>query len=353
MDFGIPKEVRDFEYRVGLTPGGVYALAGAGNTVFVESGAGAGAGFSDEDYRKVGAEVRYSPDEVYGRAAVVLKVARLAQREYAYLQKGQTVLSFLHFAVASRDLGETLAQMRMTAIAYEMIERPNGDRPVLRTTSQVAGRMAPIIAGQYLEAANGGRGILLGGIPGVPSAEVVILGAGVVGLNAAAAFAGLGAQVTVLDQNYERLEAAERALGRGVVTVMSSAYAIQRAVRYADVVVGAVLEPGRRAPVLLTRAMLREMRPRAVLIDFAIDQGGCAETSRPTTHQSPTYMEEGVIHYAVPNVPARVPRTASHALTNAALPYLVDIGALGVEAAIEKRPGLRRGLQVFRGEVQP
>ncbi len=352
MHLGVPKEVRELEQRVGLTPPGVAALVHAGHRVYVERGAGTGAGFSDDEYRNVGAEICYSADEVYGRAQVIAKVTRLTEKEYPLLAPRQTILSFLHFAVASRDLGDALEHCQVTAIAYERIQADDGTLPVLLPTSQVAGRMAPIIAGQLLESAKGGRGILLSGIAGIPSAAVVIIGAGVLGTNAARGFLGLGAQVTILDSNLAKLETIERECDGRLTTLLSTYYNLNRVLRFADVVIGALLVPGQRAPVLLTREVLRQMRPRAVLIDFSIDQGGCAETSRPTTPRNPTYVEEGIVHYAVPNVPACVARTASHALTNAALSYLLEIGARGVEGALEANACLRRGVQAWHGELQ-
>lgn len=352
MNFGIPKEVREFEQRVGLTPAGVYALTHAGHRVFVETEAGTAAGFSDDEYRECGAEIVYSSEEAFGRAEILAKVARLTEKEYRLLQQGQTLLSFMHFAVASHDLAEALRGYEISAVAYEKIRTEDGGAPVLLPTSQVAGRMAPVIAGQLLESIEGGRGILLSGIPGVPPAAVVIIGAGAVGTSAARAFLGLGAQVTVLDNQYARLEAIDREFKGGLTTQVSTTYNLNRVLRFADVVVGAVLVYGQRAPILITRKMLRAMRPRAVLIDFAIDQGGCAETSRPTTHKSPTFILDDVIHYCVPNVPARVARTASHALTNAALPYLLEIAARGLEGACEADPALRRGLQARGGTIQ-
>ena len=352
MKFGVPKEIRAHEFRVGLTPGGIFALVNSGHQVYVQTGAGSGSGFSDEEYRRVGADVVYSAEEAYGRAEVVLKVSRISAEEYGYLSEGQVLLSFLHLAVASRDLPQALINAKISAIAYELIQSSDGNRPVLRSTSQVAGRLAPLIAGHYLGTEHGGRGILLTGIPGVPSAEVVILGAGIVGLNAAQAFLGLGAQVTILDSDFRALEEVENRFGRRANTLLSTPYNIARVIKFADVLVGAVLTPGQRAPVLLTREMIREMRPRAVFLDFAIDQGGCSETSRPTNYQNPTYLEENVIHYAIPNIPASVPRTASHGLTNAALPYIQDIADLGLKGALEFRVGLQRGLQVLNGELQ-
>jgi alanine dehydrogenase len=363
MEFGVPSEIRPREYRVSLTPAGVDTLARAGHTVYVESRAGAGAGFQDEAYRSVGARLVYSPEEVWRRAQVIVKVARPTAEEHAFFQ-GQTLLAFLHLAVASPDLAAALREQRMTVVAYEMIQNEDGSLPVLHSTSEVAGRLAPIIAGSLLETmacrmpgeAPEGRGILLGGIPGVPPANVVILGAGVAGTNAARAFLGMGAQVTVLDSEIARLQRLDDLLGGRAVTMHATPYNIGKAIAFADVVIGAVYVAGQRAPVLVTREMVRTMRPRAVIIDFSIDQGGCVETSRPTTHRDPIYFDEGVLHYCVPNVPARVARTASHALTNALLPYLVDIGRLGVDQALLTNRPLRRGLNVYRGglpEVVP
>ncbi|GIL14984.1 MAG: alanine dehydrogenase [Chloroflexota bacterium] len=351
MNFGVPKEIRPFELRVGLTPAGVYGLTQAGHTVFVERDAGAAANFDDNEYRAVGAQVVYSPEEVWGRANVIAKVSRLETREYPLLNSKQTILSFLHLAVASRDLPHALQRAQVTAIAYEMIQTAEGHLPVLTPLSQVAGRHAPVIAGELLESARGGRGILLSGIPGVPPAAVVILGAGSLGANALRAFVGMGSQVTILDTRADRLEALCEQFNGRITTLFSTPYNLQRVLKFADVVIGAVLVPGQRAPVLITREMLRTMRKRAVLIDYAIDQGGCAETSRPTAHDSPTYVVENVIHYCVPNVTARIARTASHALTNAALPYLLEIGARGTAKALELDAALRHGAQVLNGTV--
>lgn len=353
MDFGIPKEIRESEQRVGLTPAGVHALAEAGHRVYIERGAGAAAGFSDDEYRAVRAEIVYSAEEVYGRARVIAKVTRLTEKEYPHLRAHQVLLSFLHLAVASRDLAQALHEHQMTAIAYELIRADDGTLPVLAPTSQVAGRLAPIIAGQFLESAHGGRGILLSGIAGVPPAAVVIIGAGVVGRNAARAFLGLGAQVMLIDNQHAKLEQLDQQFDGRATTLLATPYNLGRALRFADVVVGAVLVPGQRSPILVTRQMLKTMRPRAVFIDFSIDQGGCAETSRPTTLRNPTFVEENVTHYCVPNVPALVARTASHALTNAALPYLLELGERGVEGALENDPALRRGLQALNGKMQP
>jgi alanine dehydrogenase len=356
MEFGVPSEVRTREYRVGLTPAGVDTLAKAGHTVYVEQGAGAAAGFDDEEYRVVGARLVYSAEEVWRRAQVVVKVTRPTADEHLYFQ-GQTVFSFLHLAVASPDLLNALRERRMTAIAYEMIEDDDGTFPVLHPTSEVAGRLAAIIAGSLLETMScrtaddrpGGRGILLGGIPGVPPANVVILGAGIVGRNAARAFLGMGAQVTVLDSDIRKLQQVDEWLAGRAVTLPAAPFNIARAAAFADVLVGAVYVAGHRAPVLVSRDVVRSMRPRAVIVDFSIDQGGCVETSRPTTHRDPIFVAEGVIHYCVPNVPARVARTGSYALTNAIAPYLLDLGRLGLDAALQVQRALHRGLTVYRG----
>lgn len=356
MEFGVPSEMRPKENRVGLTPAGVDTLTNAGHVVYVESGAGVGAGFKDEVYRSVRARLVYSPEEVWRRAQVVVKVARPTAVEYAFFQ-GQMLLAFLHIAVASPDLEVALREGQMTAIAYETIAGDDGALPVLQPTSEVAGRLAPIIAGSLLETAScglgeeapEGRGILLSGIPGVPPANVVVLGAGVLGRNAARAFLGVGAQVTVLDNDTARLTLLDEIVQGRAVTMMATPYNIGKAVAFADVLIGAVYVTGQQSPVVVTRAMVRTMRPRAVIIDFSIDQGGCVETSRPTTHDNPVYYDEGVVHYCVPNVPARVARTASYALTNALLPYLLDVGRLGVDQALLSNRPLRRGLHLYRG----
>jgi alanine dehydrogenase len=299
----------------------------------------------------MGAEIVYSAEEVYGRADVIAKVTRLAASEHALLREGQTVLCFLHLAVASPDLVEALQQRHITAIAYEMIQTDDGALPVLLTSSEVAGRLAPILAGNLLSSTRGGRGILLSGVPGVPPAAVVILGAGVVGENAARAFLGLGAQVTILDRSPAKLHRIDELFGGRVTTMYATAYNINRVIEFADVLIGAVLVPGHRAPILVTREMVRRMRTRAVIIDFSIDQGGCIETSRPTTLRDSTFVEEGVIHYCVPNLLAQVARTASHALLNASLPFLYEIGAYGVDEAIKRNSALARGVNVWKGRL--
>lgn len=351
MEFGVPKEVRDLDMRVGLTPAGVLALGQAGHTIYIERGAGQGAGFSDENYRKAGAQIVYSAAEAYGRADVVAKVTRPTADEHHLFRHGQMIFSFLHLSVSSPDLLEVLSEQEITAVAYETIQDEDNVLPVLVPMSELAGRLAPIVAGQLLMNTNGGRGTLLSGIPGVPPAAIVIIGGGVLGINAVRAFLGLGAQVTLLDRDVRKLQQVDDAFSGRVTTMISNEYNLQRAVDFADVLVGCVLIPGQRAPVLVSRDMVRRMRPGSVIIDFSIDQGGCVETSRPTTLRDPTYVEEGVIHSCVPNLTATVARTTSYAVTNAALPYLLAVGEHGLLGSHKLLPSLLAGINVYQGEL--
>lgn len=351
MEFGVPKEVRDLEARVGLTPGGVHTLVSLGHTVYVERGAGLASGFTDEKYRLSGAQLVFSPDEAYGRADVVIKVARPTAAEYVRFRDRQTIMSLLHLPVASRDLYETLAGRQITAVALEMVQEDDGSFPVLQPLSEAAGRLTPIIAGRLLMVSKGGRGTLLSGLPGVPAAAVVIVGAGTLGTNAARSFLGLGAQVTVLDNNVTHLQRVDELFPGRVNTMVATKYNLNRAVEFADVVVLCVHTPARRAPILLTRAMVRAMRPRSVLIDFAIDQGGASETSRPSTLRDQTYTDEEVIHFCVPNVTALVGRSMSHALTNANVPLLVAIAQYGLPEVFAANLPLARGLTLYEGRM--
>lgn len=351
MEFGIPKEVRDLESRVGLTPAGVSSLVDHGHTVYVEKNAGVAAGFSDETYRHSGAHVVYSPAEVYGRADVIVKVTRPTASEHSLFRSGQILIAFLHLAVASPDFLEALRERGITAIASEMIERPNGERPILVPMSEVAGRLAPVVAGQLLMTNSGGRGTLLSGIPGVPRGAVAIIGGGVLGANAARAFLNMGAQVVVLDNDINRLQHLDETLNGRVTTMLSSHYNLVRVTEFADVLVGAVLSPGRRAPVLITREMIQHMRPGAVFLDFSIDQGGCSETSRPTTLRDQTYIMDGVIHHCVPNLTAAVARTTSYGLTNSLLPYLLALGEHGMMGLLDQLPHIITGINLYRGKL--
>lgn len=349
MEFGVPKEVRDLETRVGLTPAGVVDLVQAGHTVYVEQGAGWG--FSDAEYQEAGAKIVYSPAEAYGRADVVVKVTRPILQEYPLFRAGQVIFSFLSLPVASPDLANALIENQITAIAYEMIESQDGIRFVLLPTSEVAGRLAPIISGNLLTSGNNGRGVLLSGVPGVPPAAIVIVGGGVLGLNAARAFVGLGAQVTLLDKNPHQLQQVDDRFGGRVTTMICNEYNLHKAVRFADVLVGAASVSGKRAPILVTRQMVESMQPGSVILDFAIDHGGCIATSRPTTLRDPVYTEANVIHYCVPNTAALTARTASYALTNALLPSLLNLGEYGLPDVFQHDPTLAKGVNLYQGQI--
>ncbi len=348
MYIGIPKERRPFEFRVGLSPAGVEILTQSGNTVFVEHEAGSGAGFEDSDFQQAGATLVYSTEEAFGRADLVLKVARPLQEELEWLRPGTILAGFLHLASARQDKIEILLEKKITSIAYEHIEAPDGSLPVLRPFSQIGGAMAAQIAARLLQNNWGGKGILMGGVPGVPPAEAVVLGAGVVGTYATQMFLGMGAHVTVIDHN---LGALQRLWDRNpcIVSRLSTKRNIERSVAYADVVVGAVLVPGQRTPLLVTREMVQSMKPRSVIMDISIDEGGCVETSRPTTHEHPIYIEEGILHYCVPNMPGAVARTATHAFVNSAMPYITEIAGNGLEAVLNN-PSIEAAVNTYNGE---
>jgi len=350
MNIGIPAERRPFEYRVGLSPAGVEILTLNGHQVYVEHDAGVGAGFSDQEYEKAGARVAYSSDEVFGRADLLLKVSRPLREELDWLRPGSTIAGLLHLASARHDKVEILLQKKITSIAYEQIQLGDGSLPVLRPFSQVGGSMAGTIAARLLQNNWGGKGILMGGVPGVPPAEVVIIGAGVVGSYATKTSLGLGAHVTVIDKDIRALQRITEQYP-GVVTMVSTKRNIERATAYADVVIGAVLVPGQRAPILVTREMVRAMKPRTVLMDVSIDQGGISETSRPTSHEQPTYIDEGVLHYCVPNMPGIVARTSTHAFVNSAIPYILEIANRGVVTAFEADPALELGVNTHQGKL--
>lgn len=351
MNFGIPKEVRPFENRVGLVPAAVDSLARVGHTVFVEHNAGLKAGFTDEEYEAAGAQRVYTASEAYGRAEIVVKISRPTDEEYHTFVPKQTILSFLHLAVASSDLLSTLRKEEITAIGCETIETLENELPILQTTSDIAGRMAPTIAGDLLGSFKGGRGILLSGIPGIPPAAVVIIGAGVVGTNAARAFQNLGADVTLLDHALNKLQKVDQLFGGKLATMYANPHNITKAVKFADVLLTAASFPGERAPILVTRQMLTKMRKGAVILDLAINSGGNVETSRPTTLADPYFIVNNIIHYCVPNVPSRVARTGSYAFSNAILPYLLEFGRLGVDDALKKVPALRRGVNTLKGKL--
>jgi alanine dehydrogenase len=350
MNIGIPKERRPFESRVGLSPAGVEILTQHGHQVYLEHEAGVGAGFDDQAYETAGARLVYSPEEVFGRADLMLKVARPLKEELDWLRPNTALAGILHLASAREEKTEVLLEKKITSIAYEQIQLQDGSLPVLRPLSEIGGAMAAQIAARLLQNNWGGKGILMGGVPGVPPAEVVIIGGGVVGTYAAQMFLGMGAHVTVIDHNLAALQALWDRFP-GIVTMISTKRNIERAAAFADVVVGAVLTPGQRAPIVVTREMVRAMKPRSVIMDLSIDQGGCIETSRPTNHEHPIYIEEGMLHYCVPNMPGAVARTATHAFVNAAMPYILEIANLGAEEAIKQNPALEKAVNTHNGEL--
>jgi len=350
MRIGVPKEIKNEERRVGLTPDSVGELTARGHNVFVERHAGAGAGFSDEDYAARGATVVATADGVFDIAELIVKVKEPQAVERARLRPDHTLFTYLHLAADPKQASELLAS-GVTAIAYESVTDSGGRLPLLAPMSQVAGRMSIQAGAHCLEGAAGGRGVLLGGVPGVPAAPVVVLGGGVVGTNAIETALGLGANVTVLDRNPVVLEQLAARFGPSLTTLYSNPGALERAITGADLIVGAVLLRGARAPRLITEQMVKEMRPGSVLVDVAIDQGGCAATSHPTTHADPTFTAEGVVHYCVANMPGAVPRTSTLALNNATLPYVLRIAEDGPVAAMRADAGLRDGLNVHRGQI--
>lgn len=350
MYIGIPKESRPFEYRVGLSPAGVEILSNFGHQVFVEHDAGAGAGFKDQDYERAGARIAYSPEEVFGRADFLLKISRPLKQEMEWLKEGSILAGFLHLASASQDQIDLLLEKKITALAYEQITNAQGRRVVLRPFSLICGAMVAQIAARLLQTNRGGKGIMLSGVPGVPPAEVVIIGGGAVGMSAARAMRSAGAHVTVLDKNMTALENIHDKLP-GVVTMMATRRNIERATAFADVVVGAVLVSGQRAPIVVTREMVRAMKPRSVIIDVSIDQGGCIETSRPTMHDNPTFIEEDMVHYCVPNISSVVARTASHVFLNSAIPYISEIANHGIDAAMKKDSSIEAAINTHNGKM--
>ena len=350
MNIGIPKERRPFEYRVGLSPMGVQMLSELGHHCYIEHNAGLGAGFSDHDYENAGGRIVYSPHEVFGRADLLLKVVRPLYDEIDWLRNGTTIAGMLQLASARHDKIELLVKKEITSIAFEQIQLEDGTLPVLKPMSQIGGRMTAQIAAMLLQNNAGGKGILLGGIAGVPPAEVVIIGAGVLGTYATQEFLGMGASVTVLDTSIDALQSIVERFP-GIATMVSNPLNISRVCTFADVVLGAVMVPGERAPIVITREMVRSMKPRAIIMDVSIDLGGCVETSRPTTHEHPTFIEEGVIHYCVPNMPGVVARTATYAFNNAAFPYILDIANKGVETAIAENAALSRAVNTHKGKL--
>jgi alanine dehydrogenase len=349
MTVGVPKEIKDHESRVGLVPAGVTALVEAGHTVIVETGAGRGSSITDEEYVEAGARILPSAADVWAQAGLVVKVKEPQPGEFGYLRPDLILFTYLHLAPLPA-LTQALLDARTSAVAYETIREANGTLPLLTPMSEVAGRMSVQIGAQYLEAPNGGRGILLGGVPGTAPANVVILGGGIVGHNAARMAAGLGAHVTIIDRNLNRLRELDDIYNGSVVTLASNVHTIRESLRLADLVIGAVLIPGASAPKLVRREMIRQMKAGAVMVDVAIDQGGCFETSRATTHTDPVYYVDSVLHYCVSNMPAAVPHTSTYALNNATLPYLLTLANHGVEAAARGSRAIAEGVNTYQGQ---
>jgi alanine dehydrogenase len=350
MKIGVPKEIKIHEYRVGLVPAGVRELVDAGHQVLVQSGAGAGIGFDDSHYQGAGASVAARAEDVFSGTELVVKVKEPQLVECRLLRPSQVLFTYLHLA-ADREQAQALVASGATAIAYETVTAPDGSLPLLTPMSEVAGRMSVQVGAHCLQKANGGSGVLLGGVPGVAPAKVVILGGGVSGTHAAEMAVGLRADVTVVDRSVKRLRELSSIFGNQLKTVYSTAHAIEELVRDADLVIGAVLIAGAAAPKLVTRAMVKTMKAGSVLVDIAIDQGGCFETSRPTSHAEPTFVLDGVIHYCVTNMPGAVPRTSTFALTNATLPYVRALADYGWQKAVSEDVGLARGLNVHAGQV--
>lgn len=350
MLIGVPKEIKDRENRVGVVPGGVAQLIAAGHKVIIQKGAGLGAGITDEKFIAAGAQIVPTKEDIWGRAEMVMKVKEPIKDEYSLMRDGQILYTYLHLA-AVPDLAKELVNRKVSAIAYETIELANGSLPLLTPMSEVAGRMAVQVGAQCLQKHSGGKGLLLGGVPGVKRGRVTIIGGGVVGINSAKMAVGLGASVTIMDVNPARLAYLDDVFGNNITTLMSNPENIANAVRESDLVVGAVLITGAKAPILVSRKEVASMEPDSVIVDVAIDQGGCIETIKPTTHSDPVYKAEGVLHYGVTNIPGDVPMTSTYALTNVTLKYALELANRGLAKALEQNEALRKGLNTYGGKV--
>jgi alanine dehydrogenase len=350
MILGVPKEVKDHESRVGVTPAGVKALVEAGHTVLVETNAGALSSLPDDEYQSAGAEIVGSAHDVWRLSDIIVKVKEPIEKEYSHFREGLILFTYLHLAPVPA-LTAKLLEKKVIGIAYETIRDKAGNLPLLTPMSEVAGRMSVQVGAAHLEKEKGGRGVLLGGVPGVPPGNVCIIGGGIVGTNAAKVAMGMGAKVTIIDMNLNRLRELDDIFNGRVYTLASNSYNVSRAARDADLLIGGVLIPGAAAPKIVTRAMVSTMKKGAVIVDVAIDQGGCIETARPTTHSDPSYVLDGVVHYCVTNMPAAVPHTSTLALTNATFPYVLRLATLGPKAAIQADPGLQDGVNTYDGII--
>jgi alanine dehydrogenase len=350
MIVGVPKEIKTNENRIALTPGGADMLTKHGHTVIVENNGGVGSGFSNEDYINAGATIIPTAAEVFAKADMIMKVKEPIKQEYDLIREGQVVFTYFH-AAASLELTEAMVKTKSVCIAYETVQKADGSLPLLIPMSEVAGRMAPQQGAKYLERAMGGRGVLLGGVPGTAPGNVLVLGGGIVGINAAKIAAGFGARVTIMDNNLYRLRYLDDVMPKNVITMMSTPANVRKAVTEADVVIGAVLIPGAKAPYLVTRDMLPTMKKGAVIVDVSVDQGGCIETTKPTTHENPTYVIDDVVHYCVANMPGAVPYTSTIALTNATLPYALQLADKGWKEAVKSNHELWLGLNFLDGHI--
>src|SRR5438309_11265608 len=350
MIVGVPREVKDNEFRVALTPEGARELTDAGHTVLIEEGAADGSSLPDDRYKKAGAQFVSSAEDVWREAEMIMKVKEPVAREFELMREGQILFTYLHLA-ASKELTEEVLRRKVSAVAYETVQNREGRLPLLAPMSEVAGRMAPHVGARLLEKEYGGRGILMGGVSGVRPAKVLVMGAGMAGSNSAWIAAGMEAEVTVLDKNLDKLRYIDQIHKGRIVTLMSDRLTLEQRVRESDVLIGTVLIPGARAPKLVDEEMVASMRPGSVIIDISIDQGGCVATSRMTTHSDPTYVVHGVVHYCVGNMPGAVPNTSTYALTNVTLPYALAIASLGLEDAVRHDDALRQGVNVFAGKL--
>jgi alanine dehydrogenase len=350
MVIGVPREIKEGENRVAITPAGVHALTRKGHTVLIEENAGLASGLTDDDYIHEGAQIVAESKDIFSGAELIVKVKEPLPDEWLLLREGQMIFTYLHLA-SSKELTSALLEKKTIAVAYETMQDRDGRLPLLVPMSEIAGRMSVQVATQYLQSDYNGRGILLSGVPGVPAAEIIILGCGIVGMNAARIAVGLGAHVTVFDVSHERLKYIDDIMGGRVTTIYSTSYAIKTAAIWADVLIGAVLVTGAHAPLLVTDEMVSRMKPRSVIVDVSVDQGGCIETIRPTTHKEPVYLVHNVVHYGVPNMPASVPRTSTYALTNATLPYIEEIALKGIKKAASDNSLLSSGINCAGGFI--
>lgn len=350
MIIGIPKEIKDHEYRVAIVPSGAKILTGIGHTVLIQSKAGIASGISDKEYNTAGAVIVSSAEEVFSRSDIIVKVKEPLPQEYPLLREGQVLFTFLHLA-SDRGLTEALIDRGIVAIAYEAVQLDDSTLPILIPMSEIAGRMAPIVAAYYLQENHGGSGVLISGIPGVAPGKVTILGAGTVGQNAAKIALGLGASVVILDRDFKHLKRIDDIFDGRIITLASNEHSIEEEVISSDIVIGAVLVPGARAPFLVKKELVSGMRKGSVIVDVSIDQGGCIETSRPTTHSNPVFEVDGVIHYCVVNMPGAFPRTSTFALCNVTIPYIVKLANLGWQKAVREDRGLAKGLNIIQGKV--